>query len=72
MIFTVTEYSELDGTHRNHQVQHLSEWPIQGTQTHDLGVISTISREFFGCWYFFFLFVCLSFFGKCIDYYSRR
>lgn len=26
----VTEYSELQGTHKDHWVQHLSKWPIQG------------------------------------------
>lgn len=35
----ITEYSELEATHKDHPVQHLNEWPIQQS---NLQSISTV------------------------------
>lgn len=36
-----TEYSELEETNKNHQIQPLSEWPMQGSNSH-LGITRTM------------------------------
>lgn len=36
-----TEYSELEETNKDHQIQSLSKWPMQESNSH-LGIISTM------------------------------
>lgn len=41
----ITEYSDLVGTHKDHRVQPLSEWPVQGLNPQQM-LLATCSNQY--------------------------